>query len=242
MNWVIEIWRGLRLLTYWFSFAPFVCRRMIYAPDGTDLRKIFTDHFRGAIHRSGIELVESGTPPPKGKGSVAVYNESSLIDVISIVATLWPHMERTSGADMWTFIPYLRRAFARAEIDLVPRGNRAGTDRLMDKMVKAVKRGDRLAWGGEGRLSGFDGVARFKRGASLIAIRAQAPIYPVVYYGGYQIMPTGGVRLRPGTVYIHYGDAIPTKGLSEDDARELADKVQAVSAGIYEELKSAYTT
>jgi 1-acyl-sn-glycerol-3-phosphate acyltransferase len=107
----------------------------------------------------------------------------------------------------------------------------------MDRMVAAVTAGERLAWGGEGRISGRDGVARFKLGASLIAIRAKAPVIPVVFCGGHRLLPFGSVRARPGRIRVRFGAPIPTSGLTEDDARALADRTQAIVEGMYADLQ-----
>ncbi len=120
---------------------------------------------------------------------------------------------------------------------MVPRGNRLATEALMARMVEAVKSGERLAWGGEGRISGIDGVARFKVGAALIAIRAQVPIYPVAFCGGQRLLPFKSIRARPGTIKVRFGAPVSTAGLQESDARDLADRTQSIVAAMYEVLK-----
>ncbi|SPH17485.1 hypothetical protein DEA8626_01008 [Defluviimonas aquaemixtae] len=122
---------------------------------------------------------------------------------------------------------------------MVPRGNRLATERLLKRMVAAVRRGERLAWGGEGRLYGRDGIGRFKVGASLIAIRAQAPLIPVVFHGGHHALPLGSIRARSGRIRVRFGTPIPTTGLKEEEARGLADHVQEEVARIYAVLKEA---
>ncbi len=131
----------------------------------------------------------------------------------------------------------LRAATRKAAIELVPRGNRLGTERLIEKAVLAVKSGERLGWGGEGRISGQDGAARFKVGASLVAIRSQAPIIPMMIYGGHRLLPLGSIRARPGEIHIRFGEPILTTGLDGTDARDLADKAQAATAAMYAEFK-----
>ena len=239
MKQLIENLRGLRHLAGTILGFSAVCKRMIAAPGGKDkARDIMFTHFQSSLEKMGVNVVVSGTPAPKGKGAVLCYNEASLIDAISIVAYLWPHAERMSGADMWKFVPYLGRAFKKAGIDLVPRGNRAANNRLLSRMAKAVKAGNRLVWGGEGRLSRFDGVGHFKRGAALIAIRAGAPVYPVAFYGGHHILPAGRARMRKGTVHMRFGKPILPKGLGDDDARSFADRLQAETAKLYAILKA----
>ena len=76
-------------------------------------------------------------------------------------------------------------------------------------------------------------MGRFKIGASLIAIRAQVPVVPVAFQGGHGVLPLGSVRVRPGTIRVQFGAPIPTAGLAEAEARDLADRVQAAVAGLY---------
>ena len=238
MKQIEENLRGLRRLAGTIAYFPFVCKRMIAADNKADARQIMYQHFQESLRAMGVTIEISGTPAPKGKGAVLCYNEASLIDPISIVAHLWPHAESMSGADMWKFIPYLERAFHKAEVALVPRGNRAANDLLLTKMADKVRAGNRLVWGGEGQLSRFDGVGHFKRGAALIAIRAGAPVYPVAFFGGHHILPAGRLRMKKGTLHMRFGKPVSTKGLGEDDARSLADRLQAEVAAIYADLKS----
>ncbi|MEM7242687.1 MAG: lysophospholipid acyltransferase family protein [Pseudomonadota bacterium] len=238
MKRIEENLRGLRRLVGTITYFPFVCKRMIAAEGGkSEARQIMFEHFQTSLNAMGVTVKTSGTPAPKGKGAVLCYNEASLIDAISIVGHLWPHAESMSGADMWKFIPYLERAFQKAEIDLVPRGNRAANDLLLSKMAETVKAGNRLVWGGEGKLSRFDGVGHFKRGAALIAIRARAPIYPVAFHGGHHILPAGRLRMRKGTVHMRFGAPLETTGLTDEDARSFSDRLQQKVAALYAQLK-----
>lgn len=169
------------------------------------------------------------------------YNETSFADVFTFSATILPHVDRAAAADAYAMIPFARKACKNAEIEMVPRGQRAETELLMERVVSALHSGERVAWGGEGRLSGRDAVMRFKRGAFLLAIRAGVPIVPVASYGGHQIWPLGSVRIRPGTVNVWFGDPIDTSGYTEDTVRDLADHVQSVVADMYAEMKASQT-
>jgi 1-acyl-sn-glycerol-3-phosphate acyltransferase len=106
----------------------------------------------------------------------------------------------------------------------------------MAEMVAAIKAGERVSWGGEGRLSGKDEVMRFKIGAALLAIRAQAPLVPVAFRGGHAALPLGSIRARPGKIRVRFGCPLSTAGLREEDARDLADRAQAEVARLFAEL------
>jgi 1-acyl-sn-glycerol-3-phosphate acyltransferase len=231
---LVQILRGGAASALWLVGVTFVSLRIVLAARDRDAaRRVIAAHCRRFLDRCRITVEISGPPPPVGSGAVLCHNESAFPDVAAFLTVIWPHVDRAAGADLYAVFPFLRQASRKAGLELVPRGDRVRTDRLMDRVVQAVRAGERLSWGGEGRLSGQDGVARFKIGAALIAIRAQAPIIPLMIHGGHGTMPLGSIRARPGTIHLRFGAPIPTAGLLEADARDLADHVQAVVAGMY---------
>lgn len=238
MNAITQTIRGAYASLAWLSGAPFVTRQMARADHKDQARDFLRDHCARFQRHCGFDIRLDGPPPPPGRGCVIVYNEASFIDSISYAVTMWPHVDRAAIADIYAVVPYARKAMERAQIEMVPRGDRAGTERVMAQVVEAVQNGERLAWGGEGRIHGQDGIGRFKVGSALIAIRAQVPLVPVVFHGGHQIMPLRSIRARPATMRIRFGDPISTKGISEEGARELVDHLQGVSSRIYAELKA----
>lgn len=234
-----EILRGGRASARWLCGAPFVNFRIaMTAKDHRHARRLIEAHFSRFLETCRISVDVGGTPPEPGRGCVVCYNETSFADVAAFGKVMWPHIDRAAAADLYAYLPFGRSSARKAAIELVPRGNRLGTERLLEIMVQAVKAGERIAWGGEGRLSGRDAVARFKVGASLIAIRAQVPIIPLVFHGGHRLLPLGSIQARAGTIHVRFGAPIPTSGLKDDDARALADKAHAVVAGMYEGLRN----
>ena len=238
MGAIAEVFRGAWASAMWLVGVPFVNMRIVrHAQNKDQARAMINVHIAKFIQRCGVKIVVDGTPPTLTDGYVLCYNEASFMDVAVFPLVMWPYIDRVGAADIYAYFPHGRAAMEMAGFELVPRGNRAGTDKLLEKIVAAVKDGERVGWGGEGRIVGIDGVGRFKIGASLIAIRAQAPIVPAAFFGGHHIMPFPSLRAKPGTVYVRFGPPIPTDGLVEEDARALADLVQKVFAGMYEDLR-----
>jgi 1-acyl-sn-glycerol-3-phosphate acyltransferase len=239
MRTLMEVWRGGYALLRWLLGAPFANLRVLATADSRkQAQEVVMQGSRRALATCRITVAVSGSPPLSGAGCVLVYNETSFADVFAFSAVMWPYIDRAAAADVYAWIPFARAASRRAGIALVPRGDRIGTERLLTEMVEAVKAGERVAWGGEGRLSGCDEVLRFKVGASLIAIRAGAPLVPVTFHGGHQTIPLGSLRARPGAIRVHFGPPLSTAGLGEDAARELSDRAQAVVTSTYAELAS----
>jgi 1-acyl-sn-glycerol-3-phosphate acyltransferase len=233
-----EVIRGGFASALWISGLSLTSLRIVLTAENPDAaRRLIAAHSQRFLDICQIKVTISGTPPKAGSGCVLCHNEASFADVAAYLAVMWPHVDRAAGADLYAIFPFMRAATHKAAIELVPHGNRAGTERLIEKAVLAVKSGERLGWGGEGRISGQDGVARFKVGASLVAIRSQAPIIPVMIYGGHRLLPLGSIRARPGEIHIRFGEPISTTGRDDTHARDLADKAQAATAAMYAEFK-----
>lgn len=240
MKAVWESWRGVRAVARWVVYTPAMCLRIGRAKSKDDGRRILINSLKPLLRTFRLKTEVLGTPPAPGQGCVVCYNETSFADVFVFPSTVMPQVDRLAAADAYALIPFARRACRVIGIELVPRGRRAATDRLMAEVVTHLQNGESIAWGGEGKLSARDGVARFKRGAFLLAIRAGVPIIPVAFYGGHQALPKLSLRARPGTIYVHFGDPIPTEGWHEDDVRDLADQTQVVVAGMYADLKAEF--
>ncbi len=242
MRTALEIKRGLAACAHWFLGAPFVTARIArVAGTKQEGRAMLARHCQRFLDTCRFEVELDGTPPPPDHGCVLCYNESSFADLMAYMVAFLDYVDRAAAADIYRFFPFARAAFARIDFEMVQRGNRTATDALIANMVERVRSGERVAWGGEGRLSGIDGIRRFKVGASLIAIRAGAPVVPVVFHGGHHRMALGSVRARPGTIRIRIGDAIPTNGLTEDDARSFADRLHGCLSDMYAEAAKTNT-
>lgn len=234
MRTAIEIKRGLVACAQWIFGAPLTNARVAYLTETKqEGRAIMSRHCQRFLNTCHISVEMDGTPPPPGHGCVLCYNESSFPDLMAFMVAFLEHVDRAAAADLYKFFPFARAAFAHIDFELVQRGNRAATDSLITKMVERIRSGERVAWGGEGRLSGIDGIRRFKVGASLIAIRAGVPVIPVAFHGGHHTMQLGSIRARPGIIRIRIGKPIPTSGLTEDDARAFADKLQDTLSEMY---------
>jgi 1-acyl-sn-glycerol-3-phosphate acyltransferase len=235
-SWLLA-WRRSTIPLRYLLATPFTQLQLVRA---TRTRREAQAHLMRrsgrALSACGIAVVVDGTPPVEGEGCVLIYNESSFADVTAFNAVMWRYIDRCGAAEAYQRIPFTRAAFERCGIVLVPRGNRAATDRVLARMVDAVVAGERVAWGGEGRLSGREEVGRFKVGAGLIAIRSQAPLIPVAIRGGHTVLPLGSLRIRSGTIRIRFGDPLATAGLIEDDARALVDRARDAVTALHASL------
>ena len=243
MKSVLETARGLSACATWFFGIPLVNARVAVGARGKqDARAIYVRHCQRFLDTCRIKVEMDGAPPPSGRGCVLCHNESSFPDLMAYMVAVLDHVDRAAAADLYKYFPFARGAFARIDFEMVRRGNRTATEELIGKMIERLREGERVAWGGEGGLSGIDGIRRFKIGASLIAIRAGVPVVPIAIHGGHHTMPLGSVRARPGTIRIRFGSPIATKGLNEEDARDLADRLHNCLSSMYSELAEDAST
>jgi 1-acyl-sn-glycerol-3-phosphate acyltransferase len=80
----------------------------------------------------------------------------------------------------------------------------------------------------EGTISDQGKLRPFKNGAFKLAIEKQVPIVPAVNLNNWYFLENGGffkANGRPGIPRIVVGDPIETKGLTENDADEIKNKV-----------------
>ena len=204
--------------------------------DETVVRDPVTGLFNRFLKTCKVSVTVEGQPPEPRQGCVISHNETSFADIAAYFIAVWPHVDRLAGADVYRHIPFSKGVYGKLAIEMVPRGNRAATEVLLRHMVAAVQRGERIGWGGEGRLFGQDGVGHFKVGGSLIAIRAQVPVVPVAIFGGHRAMRLGSIRACPGDIRIRFCKPIPTVGLTESDARGFADALRTEIARNYDDM------
>lgn len=237
MGRVGETWRGGSTLAAWLGGMPLFNARVLATTNNrAEAREAVAARGERALRRCGWTVELDGPIPPPGTGCVIQYNESSFPDSYAYAVVLARHADRSASADVYTWVPLTRAAWRRAAVIEVPRGSRAGTDKALAEAVEAARAGERVAWGGEGGFTGKDEVGRFKVGGALIAIRAGVPLVPIAFRGAHAVMPLGSYRARPGTLKVRFGDPIPSTGYTEEQARELADRVQAAVAALHASL------
>lgn len=232
-----ENWRGGTASLRFLLNTPVAMARIARgAETGRPARAPVETLFSTFLRDCRFDVVVEGDSPAPGTGCILSHNETSFADIAAYFTTVWPHVDRLAGADLYRIIPFARAACAKLDIELVARGKRHSTDLLVTRMVAAAQSGLRVGWGGEGKLSGRDGVDRFKVGGSLMAIRAGVPIIPVAIYGGHSAMRLGTVRARPGTIRVRFCPPVSSAPYAQANARDLADTVQKIVTEAYADL------
>jgi 1-acyl-sn-glycerol-3-phosphate acyltransferase len=113
--------------------------------------------------------------------------------------------------------------------------HRADRDRAFEAVDLAVTRlGEGLSFllAPEGTRSTTSAMLPFKKGAFVMAIKAQVPVVPVAIIGADRAMPKGQLYVLPGEVTVRVGREVPTAGLTMDDRDALGEQVRTALAAL----------
>ena len=88
--------------------------------------------------------------------------------------------------------------------------------------VESLRKGMPLVIFPEGGRSRDGRLQDFMGGAFYMAIKAQAPVVPIVLVGTYELLPMNSFHLHPGVVEMIIGEPISTKGMVPRDMDKLA--------------------
>ncbi len=130
---------------------------------------------------------------------------------------------------------------------LMKRANFVPIDRLNPKQAQAgIELGAQLLAKGysfiafpEGTRSRNGLLGEFKKGAFVMAIKAQVPIVPVTILNSAAIQPPGKYSIRPGCIRVVFHDPIPTAGMELEDRNRLVDLTRkAIATGLSASVQS----
>jgi 1-acyl-sn-glycerol-3-phosphate acyltransferase len=177
---------------------------------------------------SGVKIRRLGQPlPAPGESCIFVANHSSIYDV-PILFTALPRQLRIMAKSALGYVPFIGWHLHRSGHLLVNRKNPgAGIFKRMQRMARS---GASLVVFPEGSRTMDGAVHRFKGGIFLLAIENGLPVVPVSVAGSRVVMPKGRFMVCGATVDVTVHDPIPTKGLTRDDARGLAERARAIVA------------
>lgn len=195
---------------------------------------------RMGLALTGIRVDIAGGEHLQPGPVVYAANHNSNVDspvMFHVLRGLFPRVGVLYKAELRK-LPVLVWAFDVAGFVPVSRGDREQSRQAVDRAAEAVARGYAFFLFPEGTRSRTGELGPFKRGGFVMAIKAQAPIVPVVISGSRQALPKGRLIVRPSTVTVRFLPAVPTKGFGYDDREAVAAEVRRAIGTAIEQLKS----
>lgn len=180
----------------------------------------------------GIRVTVRGAEnlqPVLGRPCVLVCNHASYMDIPVIFARLPIQFRILAKEGLFQF-PFLGWHLQRSGHLPVARGTAAGAMKSLLRAAEAVRHGSPLFIFPEGGRSMEGPLQPFLPGAFFLAIRAQAPILPMVLRGTRRVLPPHSMHLHPGRVDLTFLPALETAGLAKADLPALEARVRAAIA------------
>ncbi|HEV2751707.1 MAG TPA: lysophospholipid acyltransferase family protein [Gemmatimonadales bacterium] len=176
------------------------------------------------VRVAGIERIPQGPV-------VYASNHSSMFDIWALAATL-PGSVRLVAKQELARIPLLGRAMVTAGHVMIDREHPRRALAAYERAADVIRSGVSAVVFPEGTRSRTGELLPFKNAPFGLAIAAQVPVVPLFVRNTFEIMPKGGVRLRPRPIEIEVGDPIPTAGMTLERRQELRERVHAAILGL----------
>jgi 1-acyl-sn-glycerol-3-phosphate acyltransferase len=191
---------------------------------------------RIALFLAGIRLNVRGLQKlNQNCGCVYVGNHTSHVDMAVVFLTVPGDVRFLIKKEAFR-IPLLSFAFRTMGMIEVDRSNPEASSRSIDRAVSEIRAGRSVILFPEGTRSRQANILPFKKGAFVLAIKAQAPVVPFTLIGAKEALPPDTILLRGGNVELIFHDPIETTGLAHEDRDQLLKEAQRrVESALFEQ-------
>jgi len=179
---------------------------------------------------AGVKVEVEGLEKIAPGGSyVFIANHRSYFDVPCVLPYVPVQCRFLANKNLFS-VPFIGYHLKRAGHLPVDSANPRESLKSMSEAARIIqKRGiSVLVFPEGGRTMGE--LRPFKDGAAFIAIKAGVPIVPIALLGTREVLPTGSIWVKGGTVRIRIGDPVPTLDLSLQDRTKLSQSLREAIA------------
>ena len=192
---------------------------VIFAPIGIVLTMVFhrgdvlyvlsSTGARLGLLIAGIRFrVRYGDRIQPGRGAVYCFNHTSNLDapiIFLALTAVHPKLKAVYKAELRAVMPLLRTVADVLGFVPIERDNREQSGDAIDGAVDMLVNGDSFLTAPEGTRSRTRSLLPFKKGAFIMAIKAQVPIVPIAVRGAREAMQRGSPLIRPVTAEVTIG-------------------------------------
>jgi 1-acyl-sn-glycerol-3-phosphate acyltransferase len=182
------------------------------------------------LHIKGLERIPDG-------GVLYIFNHQSHMDIPIVHSAIRRDFRFGAKTELFK-IPIFAWAMRRSGALEIPRGQRQQAVRVLDDAERRIKGGESFILAPEGTRQENTELGPFRSGPFVVAIKAQAPLIPVVIRGAQRILPKGSILLNWRSFYNHVDveilDPVLTKGLSYESRDDLKNTVRERMRVAYE--------
>ena len=118
----------------------------------------------------------------------------------------------------------------------VDRKNKIKAVESMKSAGRLIKSGKNVIVFPEGKRSRSGKIEMFRKGPFVIANGSQIDIIPIAIKGSEVLHKPGGLKFRPGKVYIHIGEPIKANSFVDKGPIEFANHTKGIIEKLYEDI------
>lgn len=186
------------------------------------------------LRLNGVRVrVEGLSNIDKKTSYVFISNHQSNLDGLAIGTSL-PSPLRFVIKKSLLKIPIMGQAFRLGRMIPIDRSDSRKAIETINRYGRELANGISALFFGEGRRSRDGKLQPFKKGGVIFSISSRLPLVPVTVVNSFNLMPSGALHIRKGTITIIIGKTIPTAGCGPEYADQLRERVWSV---ISENLK-----
>jgi 1-acyl-sn-glycerol-3-phosphate acyltransferase len=175
--------------------------------------------------------VEGAERVPRDTPVVFMSNHESWLDIPALLAAIPVQVRFLAKKSLFSW-PAFGWAIASMGFIPVDRQNRRTAIKSFEEAAARIRTGRSVLIFPEETRSVDGNLLPFQRGGFLIALKAGIPIVPVGLQGPRQCMPKHSYLVRPGTITVRFGGAIPTAGHGVTGKGELMAEVRRAMEGL----------
>ncbi len=191
---------------------------------------------RAILWAAGITVRVHGLDRLAANGTfIFLCNHVSLFDIPALVGFL-PRNNFVAKAELFK-IPIFGQGIRVLGTVPIERANQKAAFSSYETAAARIQGGSSVVVFPEGTRGREYPIRPLKKGPFVLAIKAGAPIVPVVVYGTIEILPKGKLLMHPGIIDVYVLDQVSTTGLDYADRDTLAhtvhDNMQAAMNVLY---------
>jgi 1-acyl-sn-glycerol-3-phosphate acyltransferase len=177
----------------------------------------------------GVRVRVTGHQHIPAGACLFVANHTSSADAPAVVGAIPRRVAILLKESLFKW-PIAGQAFTLAGFIPVDRNNRESAIASVEKARESMRRGQSFLIYPEGTRSPDGRLQTFKKGAVVMAIKAEVPIVPVVCSGAHRVMRKRSLKIYPGEIIVEFLEPIDASNYSFERRDELNEKVHDAMA------------
>lgn len=221
----------LRTLFFYLTFYPWTLFILLAALPisllGEDIvHRWGTVWGRGTLLLAGLQIKVRGSEHiPQNRSVVYIVNHQSNFDIPILYAGLPLQFRWLAKQELFN-VPLFGLAMRRCGYIPINRSDRRKAMHSMNEAAKQISDGTSVIIFPEGTRSPDGHLQEFKKGGFLIAVKAQAPVVPVVIKGSFSVMSKSSLRINNSAIEMEIFPPLDTAGMKSSDIAGLMEQVR----------------